>query len=112
MRRIIPIVMGAGLLVGLMMPTGLAVEREPLTLTEVSGWVPEAQLDVSQVETPAMPEPTDLEFGETLGKGWTPLFDDPTETLPDADGIEHADCWINVGDTSVIACADGHTEIS
>lgn len=103
MRRIVTAVMGAGLLVGLMMPTGLALEpTERLTLTEVSGWVPEAQLDTEQVEAP-VETPAMSDFGSTLGEGWEPF---------EADEYPHPDCYINVGDTSVIVCADGHTEIS
>lgn len=91
-----------------------ALQQETLTLTDAHGWVPDSALDTSQVEAPEVPAADDYEdgFGTYLGQGWEPLLDDPAETIEGADGAQHADCWINVGETSVIACADGFTEMS
>ena len=108
------VVGAAALLLGVaLVPSQIANAGTPdpaLTLTEVGTWTPAATLDATQVEAPVTPEvePADIEFGLTLGEGWEP-FDAPVE---DPDGATHPDCWINVGDTSVIACADGFTTLS
>lgn len=91
-----------------------ALQQETLTLTDAHGWVPDSALDTSQVEAPEVPAIDDYEdgFGTYLGQGWEPLLDDPAETIEGDDGQQHPDCWINLGQTSVIACADGYTGLS
>lgn len=82
-----------------------------LTLDDAHGWTPEATLDTTQVEFTG-PDDDQDGFGLFLGDGWVPLLDDPAETIEGPDGKQHADCWINIGDTSVIACPDGYTALS
>ena len=105
--------MAAGLIFLAILPSQMSNAGEPspaLTLTEAGSWTPEASLDTAQVEAPEVPadEQYSDEFGQTLGEGWQPVAD----PIPDETGVEHTDCWINVGDTSVIVCADGYLTLS
>jgi len=103
----------AVLLAAALVPSQIANAGKPdpaLTLVDAGTWTPTATLDTTQVEAPVTPEvdPADVEFGLTLGEGWEPFDGD----IYDAEEAPHSDCWINVGDTSVIACADGFTTLS
>lgn len=105
--------MVAGLLLLAILPSQLTNAGEPspaLTLVDAGTWAPTASLDTSQVEAAEIPAEQQYadEFGQSLGEGWEPFNGDVWES----DTLLHTDCWINVGETSVIACPSGFTALS
>lgn len=95
-------------------PSQIANAGAPDRFSEPAGsFAATAVLDTSQVEAPEPVEvPTEEqyadEFGQMLGEGWQPFNGEVWES----DTLVHTDCWINVGDTSVIACPSGFTALS
>lgn len=106
----------------------------PLTSWE-GQWNPSVRLDAAQVQTrdlaPGMidHDRTGLDSTDTVPESdcWDaysclrteyalPPEYDTVDALPglltDADGAEHAECYVIVADTSVVFCADGYSEVS
>lgn len=113
--------MGLGLIFLAILPSQMSnagqpsplLQQETLTLTDAHGWTPQATLDTTQVEAPEadtypIDEAQAKAFGDSLGPGWQPFDGD----IYDAEEQPHEGCYVNVGITTVAACADGYTSLS
>ena len=96
-----------------------------LTLTDAHGWTADAVLDTTQVEAAEVdtwPLGTGIDAATEVAwtvvdagaeTGWSTYLTDagyvpvPDGTIVAPDGTPHPGCWILVGDTSHVVCADG-----
>lgn len=101
MRKMIPAlaVLTAGLTIGLALPNGPAVaERKPVVDMTIPT-APEVEAEVQSIADQYAADMTEAGFI-------------PTGDVTGPDGKRHDDCWIFVGDTSLLECRDGFSEES